>query len=138
MTGPTATVDAQRLIRAQVASCAAASGIWAIIVVVGGFGTQAMVAGLAQIALLAVVSVVTTVLFQPGRERYVGTLVAAWSAVSLVRFATALGGGLLLYFAARYGARPLLFSFLLAALPVLAAETRVFTGTLSSMGDNPS
>jgi len=136
--GPTAAVDARRLIRAQVASCAAASGIWAIIIGVGQFGPATMVAGLAQIGLLAVVSVVMTVLFQPGRERHVGTLVAAWSAVSLMRFAAALGGGLLLYFAARYGARPLLFSFLLAALPVLAAETRVFTGTLSSMGNNPS
>lgn len=99
----------------------------------GGFGMQIALEGVSQSGVLLVVSFVFLVLFGPGRVRPVATAATIWSATSFVRFLAALGASSLLYYAAQFGVRPLLFSFLLTAVLLLICETRVIAHDISNI-----
>ena len=73
------------------------------------------------------------ILFSPNKQRPIATLATLWSVTSFVRFLVALLASALLYYAAQFGLRPLLFSFLLAAVLLLICETRVIAGSLAKL-----
>jgi len=123
----------RRLALAQLAATVVAAVLWASGVMLGGFGMQIALEGVTQIGVLLVISFVFLVLFGPSRERPVATAATLWSATSFVRFLASLGASSLLYYAAQFGVRPLLFSFLLAAVLLLICETRVIAHDISNI-----
>ena len=99
----------------------------------GGFGMQIALEGVSQTGVILVISFVFLVLFRPSRERPVATAATLWSVTSFVRFLASLGASSLLYYAAQFGVRPLLFSFLLTAVLLLICETRVIAHDISNI-----
>ena len=92
---------------------------------------QVILAGIAQITVLLGISLVFLMLFIPNKKRPVATAATLWSATSFARFLASLGASSLLYYAAQFGVRPLLFSFLLTAVLLLICETRVIARDIS-------
>jgi len=123
----------RRLALAQLAATIVAAVLWGSGVMLGGFGMQIALEGVSQIGVLLVISFVFLVLFGPSRERPVATAATLWSATSFVRFLASLGASSLLYYAAQFGVRPLLFSFLLTAVLLLICETRVIAHDISNI-----
>ena len=123
----------RRLALAQLAATIVAAVVWGSGVMLGGFGMQIALEGVSQIGVLLVISFVFLVLFGPSRERPVATAATLWSATSFVRFLASLGASSLLYYAAQFGVRPLLFSFLLTAVLLLICETRVIAHDISNI-----
>jgi hypothetical protein len=97
---------------------------------IGGFGGEIALAGAAESGVVLIVSLVVLALFSPNKKRPIATLATLWSATSFLRFLAALGASTLLYYAAQFGLRPLLFSFLLTAIFLLVAETKVLASSL--------
>ena len=129
----TITFSFRRLALAQLVATIVAAVLWGSGVMLGGFGMQIALEGVSQIGVLLVISFVFLVLFGPSRERPVATAATLWSATSFVRFLASLGASSLLYYAAQFGVRPLLFSFLLTAVLLLICETRVIAHDLTSI-----
>ena len=92
------------------------------------------VAGIAQAGVLLLVSLVILALFSPSKKRPIATVATLWSATSFIRFLVALGGSTLLYYTAQFGLRSLMFSFLLTAVFLLIAETKVLSSMLLKIG----
>jgi hypothetical protein len=118
---------------AQIVATVTAMALWGIGSYIGGFETKIALAGAAESGVLLVVSLVTLFLFSPNKQRPIATLATLWSVTSFVRFLVALLASALLYYAAQFGLRPLLFSFLLAAVLLLICETRVIAGSLAKL-----
>jgi len=78
-----------------------------------------------------VTSLFVLVLFSPAKKRPIATVATLWSAASFMRFIVALIASTLLYYVAQFGLRPMLFSFLLSAVFLLIAETKVLTNSLA-------
>ena len=129
----TITFSFRRLALAQLAATIVAAVLWGSGALLGGFGMQIALEGVSQIGVLLVISFVFLVLFGPSRERPVATAATLWSATSFVRFLASLGASSLLYYAAQFGVRPLLFSFLLTAVLLLICETRVIAHDISNI-----
>ena len=129
----TISLSFRRLALAQLAATIVAAILWGSGAMLGGFGMQIALEGVSQIGVLLVISFVFLVLFGPSRERPVATAATLWSATSFVRFLASLGASSLLYYAAQFGVRPLLFSFLLTAVLLLICETRVIAHDISNI-----
>ena len=130
---PTASLSFTRMAIAQIVATVTAMALWGIGSYIGGFETKIALAGVAESGVLLVVSLVTLFLFSPNKQRPIATLATLWSVTSFVRFLVALLASALLYYAAQFGLRPLLFSFLLAAVLLLICETRVIAGSLAKL-----
>jgi len=130
---PTASLSFSRMAIAQIVATVTAMALWGIGSYIGGFETKIALAGVAESGVLLVVSLVTLFLFSPNKQRPIATLATLWSVTSFVRFLVALLASALLYYAAQFGLRPLLFSFLLAAVLLLICETRVIAGSLAKL-----
>ncbi len=133
MKPPTISFRFRRLALAQLAATIVAAVLWGSGAMLGGFGMQIAIEGVTQAGVLLVISFVFLVLFGPSRERPVATAATLWSATSFVRFLASLGASSLLYYAAQFGVRPLLFSFLLTAVLLLICETRVIAHDISNI-----
>ena len=129
----TISLSFRRLALAQLAATIVAAVVWGSGVMLGGFGMQIALEGVSQIGVLLVISFVFLVLFGPSRERPVATAATLWSVTSFARFLASLGASSLLYYAAQFGVRPLLFSFLLTAVLLLICETRVIAHDISNI-----
>lgn len=129
----TISLSFKRLALAQLAATIVAAVLWGSGAMLGGFGMQIAMEGVSQTGVLLVISFVFLVLFGPGRERPVATAATLWSVTSFVRFLASLGASSLLYYAAHFGVRPLLFSFLLTAVLLLICETRVIAHDISNI-----
>ena len=130
---PSISFSFRRLALAQLGAASIAAILWGAGSLVSGYGKQIVLAGIAETAVLLATSVVFLVVFIPGKKRPVSTAATLWSAASFLRFLAALGASILLYYAAQYGARPLMFSFLLTAVLLLICETRVIAHDLTSI-----
>ncbi len=123
----------RRLAFAQLtASCISVVG-WLAYTMIGGFDSQIVLVGVGEPIVLLVTSFVFLALFSPSKQRPVATASTLWSANSFVRFAAALGASCLLYYAAQFGARPMMFSFLLTAVLLLFCETKVIARSLAEL-----
>lgn len=115
---------AKMLLSAAMASCVAAAG-WTIVTLLGPWDSTTTLVGLIGIGIVAFVSVIGTLAMRPWHPRTIvawgGVLVAA----SVSRAVVAIGGCLLLYFAARQPAEPLLLGAVAGLIPVLICETRL-------------
>ncbi len=131
MNSPKISLPFWKLIAAQGIAVALADLIWVIGVLVGGFSRDYILWGLSQNIIIWLISTVTLVIFMPGKCRPISTIGSLWSATSFGRFIAALGASSLLYYVAHFGLRPLLFSFLLTAVFLLIAETKVIATTIS-------
>ena len=132
---PTISFSFRRLALAQLVASSLAAILWVIGSMVSGFGKQIALAGIAETAVLFATSFVFLVVFIPGKKRPVATAATLWSAASFLRFLAALGASILLYYAAQFGARPLMFSFLLTAVLLLIWETRVIAHDLTNINN---
>ncbi len=132
MNTPEISLSFRNLATAQCIATTLAAVLWTAGSFIGGFGIQTAAAGAAESGLLLAVSLIVLALFSPSKKRPVATVATLWSATSFVRFIVALGVSSLLYYAAQFGLRPLIFSFLLTSVFLLIAETK----TISSMIEN--
>tara|TARA_X000000368_G_C23049818_1_gene720845 strand:+ start:2011 stop:2427 length:417 start_codon:yes stop_codon:yes gene_type:complete len=131
MNSPKISLPFWKLIAAQGIAVALADLIWITGVLVGGFSSDYILWGLSETTIIWLISTVTVVIFVPGKCRPIATIGSLWSATSFGRFIAALGASSLLYYMAHFGLRPLLFSFLLTAVFLLIAETKVIATTIS-------
>ena len=130
---PTTSFSFRRLAGAQLVASSIAAILWVVGSLVGGYGKQIAFAGIAETAVLFATSFVFLVVFIPSKKRPVATAATLWSAGSFLRFLAALGVSILLYYAAQFGVRPLMFSFLLSAVLLLICETRVIAHDLTNI-----
>ena len=130
---PSISFSFRRLALAQLMATTVAAILWGAGSLVSGFGMQIAIEGIAESAILFATSFVFLVVFVPSKKRPVATAATLWSAASFLRFLAALGASVLLYYAAQYGARPLMFSFLLTAVLLLICETRVIAHGISNV-----
>jgi hypothetical protein len=128
---PEISLSFRRLALAQCGATIFAAALWWLGAIIGGFGMQNATAGAAEAGLLLIISLVLLALFSPSKKRPIATVATLWSATSFVRFLAALGGSTLLYYAAQFDLRSLMFSFLLTAVFLLVAETKVLANSLS-------
>ena len=119
---------------AQCLATITAAALWWLVAIVGGFGMKNAVTGVAQAGVLLVVSIIVLVLFSPRKKRPIATIATLWSATSFIRFLVALGASTLLYYTAQFGLSSLMFSFLLTAVFLLIAETKVLSAMLLKIG----
>ncbi len=131
MINPEISLSFRRLAIAQCGASIVAATLWWIGAAVGGFGMKIAVTGAAASGVLCVVSLAMLVLFLPSKKRPIATVATLWSATSFIRFLVALIPSTLLYYVAQFGLRPLMFSFLLTAVFLLIAETKVLTNSLA-------
>ncbi|MDG1137536.1 MAG: hypothetical protein P8N28_04660 [Phycisphaerales bacterium] len=131
MKTPEIALSFRQLALAQCGATIAAAALWWFGAIVGGFGMKNATAGAAEAGILLVVSLIILVLFSPAKKRPIATIATLWSATSFVRFLTALGASTLLYYVAQFELRSMMFSFLLAAVFLLVAETKILANTLS-------
>ena len=134
MKSPEISLSFRSLALAQCGAVTISAALWWVGAVVGGFGMKTAVAGAAQAGVLLLVSLVILALFSPGKKRPIATVATLWSATSFIRFLVALGGSTLLYYTAQFGPRSLMFSFLLTAVFLLIAETKVLSAMLLKIG----
>ena len=133
MMEPTVSFSFRRLVLAQLsATCISIVG-WIACTMIGGFDTQIVLVGVVEPSVVFVVSIVFLALFSPSKQRPVATASTLWSANSFVRFAAALGLSCLLYYVAQFGARPMMFSFLLTAVLLLFCETKVIARSMAEL-----
>ena len=125
-----------QLALAQCLASSVAAVLWFGGAFVGGFEVKIALAGPAVAGTLLAVSLVILGLFSPRKRRPIATVATLWSAASFGRFIAALGASSLLYYVAQFGLRPLLFSFLLTAVFLLIAETKVIAATLAKTSLN--
>ncbi|MBC8203415.1 MAG: hypothetical protein H8E91_06255 [Planctomycetes bacterium] len=133
MNNPEISLSFRTIATAQCIATTLAAALWITGSFIGGFGGQIAAIGAAESGLLLVVSLIVLILFSPNKKRPVATLATLWSATSFIRFLAALGASTLLYYAAQFGLRPLLFSFLITAVFLLVAETKALAKSLSEM-----
>lgn len=133
MTPPTISLGFRRLAFSQLIASIVAVILWLIGTAVGGYSMNIIFAGISQTGVLLVISLAFLLLYAPGKHRPVATAATLWSATSFARFLAALGASSLLYYAAQFGARPLMFSFLLTAVLLLICETRVIARDISNI-----
>ncbi len=131
MKSPEISLSFRRLATAQCGATIVAATIWWLGAIVGGFGMKNATAGAAAAGILLIISLIILVLFSPQKKRPIATVATLWSATSFIRFLAALGGSSLLYYAAQFGLRSLMFSFLFTAVFLLVAETKVLSNSLS-------
>ena len=122
-----------RLALAQLTATILSIGLWGFGTLFGGFGSRTIVVGVIEPSLVLVISLIFLWLFGPHKERPIASAATLWSASSFVRFAAALGVSCLLYYAAKFGARPIIFSFLLTAVLLLFFETKVIASALAKI-----
>ena len=125
-----------QLALAQCLASSVAAVLWFGGAFVGGFEVKIALAGPAVAGTLLAVSLVILGLFAPRKRRPIATVATLWSVASFVRFIVALLASSLLYYVAQFGLRPLLFSFLLTAVFLLVAETKVIAATLAKTSLN--
>jgi hypothetical protein len=133
MESPEISLSFRRLATAQCGATIVAATLWWVGAVVGGFGMKIAVTGATESGVLCVVSLAILLLFSPGKKRPIATVATLWSATSFIRFLVALIVSTLLYYEAQFGLRPLMFSFLLTAVFLLIAETKVLSYSLSEL-----
>ena len=121
----------RKLAAAQCIATSLATVLWVVGSLILGFDGKIAGTGAVESALVLIVSLVILAIFSPNKLRPVATLPTLWSATSFIRFLAALGASTLLYYAAQFGLRPLLFSFLLNAIFLLVAETKVLSTILT-------
>jgi len=131
MNHPTASLSFIHLACTQTLALCAAAILWGAGAIIWGYGSTIALTGAMVMGVLLVISIVVLAIFTPSKQRPVATLATLWSAASFVRFLAALGALSLLYYTAQFGLRPMMFSFLLAAIFLLVAETRMIAHTLS-------
>jgi hypothetical protein len=135
---PEITLSFQKLASAQILATVIGGVGWSIGAKVGGYDWDSAWSGLAVAGILLVVSLLSLYLFSPSKQRPIATVATLWSATSFVRFIAALGASSLLYYVAQFGLRPLMFSFLLTAVFLLVAETKVISKMLSEYSPTTS
>lgn len=136
MNSPEISLPFGRLVAAQSAAAVLAGLLWTSGVFIAGYPSEYILWGLSEIGAIWVISIGVLVLFSPSKSRPIATIGSLWSAASFGRFIAALGASSLLYYVAHFGLRPLLFSFLLTAVFLLVAETKVIAATLAKTSLN--
>ncbi|MDE1037581.1 MAG: hypothetical protein OR996_01920 [Phycisphaerales bacterium] len=131
MNSPEISLPFGRLVAAQSAAVVLAGLLWTSGVFIAGYPSEYILWGLSEIVAIWVISLATLVLFSPGKSRPIATIGTLWSATSFIRFLVALIASTLLYYVAQFGLRPLMFSFLLTAVFLLIAETKVLANSLA-------
>jgi hypothetical protein len=131
MNSPEIRLSFGAIATAQCCATIVAAVLWWCGAFLGGFGMEIAVTGAAESGVLMVTSLIVLVLFSPAKQRPIATVATLWSAASFMRFIVALIGSTLLYYVAQFGLRPLMFSFLLTAVFLLIAETKVLTNSLA-------
>ena len=131
MKSPEIRLSFSAIATAQCAATIFAAVLWWCGAFLGGFGMEIAVIGAAESGILLVTSLFVLVLFSPAKKRPIATVATLWSAASFMRFIVALIASTLLYYVAQFGLRPMLFSFLLSAVFLLIAETKVLTNSLA-------
>jgi hypothetical protein len=125
---PDITLPTAKLLLAVIVASAVAAGAWALITLVGPWDTSTTRTGLLGIGITAAVAIGGTLAMRPWHERSIlawgGVLIAA----SFGRAIVTIGICLLLYFAARQPAGPLLIGALAGLVPVLIGETTIAAG----------
>jgi len=122
------------LARAQFIASLAAGSAWGAGALLGGYGQENALTGIAVACVIFGVSIGVLALFQPNKLRPIATAATLWSAASFVRFFIALLATSLLYYGAQFEVRPLIFSFLLTAIFLLVAETKALAGMFAKSG----
>ena len=130
---PTVSFSFRRLFFAQLFATIISMFGWVVCTMIGRFDTQIVLVGVVEPGVVLVVSLVFLLLFAPSKRRPVATASTLWSANSFVRFAAALGASCLLYYVAQFGARPMMFSFLLTAVLLLFCETKVIARSMAEL-----
>lgn len=102
---------------------AMAAGLWACIVSIGPWGMETMLPGLLATGIATGTAMTGTALIRPGKPRPVLALNMLLIAASLGRVVITIGACLLLYFAARQPAGPLLLGAMAGLLLILVGET---------------
>jgi apolipoprotein N-acyltransferase len=138
MKSPEISLSFGRLATAQCGATIVAATLWWLGASIGGFGMKIATAGAAQAGILLIISLIILALFSPSKKRPIATVSTLWSATSFIRFLVALGGSTLLYYAAQFGLRSLMFSFLLTAVFLLVAETKSLSASLSKVNQQPN
>ncbi len=133
---PASGLPFRTLILAQFGATALAALLWFAGTKLLKFDAAITNAGLLESGLIFIVSVTLLTLFSPRKKRPIATLATLWSVTSFVRFFAALGASSLLYYVARFGLRPLLFSFLLNAILLLIFETKIIAQYLTAFTQN--
>ena len=133
MNSPEIRLSFRAIATAQCVATIVAAALWWCGAFLGGFGMAVAVTGAAESGVLLVTSLIVLVLFSPAKKRPIATVATLWSATSFMRFIVALIGSTLLYYVAQFGLRPLMFSFLLTAVFLLIAETKVLSNSLSEL-----
>lgn len=129
----TISFSVRRLALAQLSATIISMVGWVGSTMIGRFDSQIVLVGIAEPAVILVISLVFLALFSPSKQRPVATAATLWSVNSFVRFAAALGASCLLYYAAQFGARPMMFSFLLTAVLLLFCETKVIARSMAEL-----
>ncbi len=128
----------RQLVVAQCIATISAAVFWFGGALFGGFGMHIALAGIAEAGTLLIISLVILTLFSPHKQRPIATVATLWSVTSFVRFIVALLASSLLYYVAQFGLRPLMFSFLLTAVFLLIAETKVLSKMLIESSKTPN
>ncbi len=124
--GPLTTpLPTKRLIATYVACLATAAGGWTLVTLVGPWPGSVTLQGLLALAITTLVSLTGLLLIRPWRTRPVLAWGSLLIALSMGRVVASLGACLLLYFAARLPASPLLLGALSGLMLVLIGETTV-------------
>ena len=119
------TLPTAKLLLSTVMTSVAAAAGWAIITRLGPWDITTTLVGLTGIGIVALVSVLGTLAMRPWHPRTVVAWGAVLVAASISRAVIAIGSCLLLYFAARQPAEPLLLGAVAGLIPVLIGETRL-------------
>ena len=134
MKTPAIALSFRRIAIAQSGATILAAMLWWCGSLLGGYEMNIAIAGAGVAGILLLVSLTVLALFSPEKKRPIATVATLWSATSFVRFLLALGASYLLYYVAHYDPRSLLFSFLLTAVFLLVAETKVLANSLADFG----
>lgn len=122
---PEITLPTQRLLFVAIGGPVVAAVGWSLVTIMGPWDASTTLIGLLAIGVTAVVAVSVTLAIRPWRPRSIlawgGVLIAA----SMGRIVLTIGICLLLYFAARQPAEPLLIGALAGLVPVLIGETTI-------------
>ena len=123
----------RRLLTTSLACLAMAAAGWTLITLIGPWPGSVTLQGLLALGITTLVSAAGLLLIQPWRTRPIlawGTLLIA---LSMGRVVATLGTCLLLYFAARLPAGPLLLGALTGLILVLIGETTVTASVFRKM-----
>ncbi len=122
---PIITLPIGRMVGSIVGLSALTYAVWAAVVWLGGFGVEAVVAGLAGAALVAAVGVAAALMMRPWRPRPVSEWMTWWLGGIVVRLLVTPPAAYLLYSATSLSGTPLLLAVAITYVIVQCGEAAV-------------